>query len=71
MSVMTLEGVVEDGQIRLMPQIKLPDGTRVYIIVPDIQISNVSRIYSPRLVNRADAADFVLEVIEEASDAGL
>lgn len=71
MSVMALEGIVEDGQIRLSTNVKLPDGTRVYIIVPEIQVRTVSRIYSPRLAHRDDAADFVLEVVEEGSDASV
>jgi hypothetical protein len=30
MSIVTIEGVVEDGQIRLKNDIHLPDNTKVY-----------------------------------------
>jgi hypothetical protein len=71
MSVVTFEGIVEDGQIRLKPDIRLPDKTKVYVLVPDMQIDGVARMISPRLVRREDAADFVMDVVEETLDAGV
>ena len=38
MSAVTFEGVVEQGQIRLSSDVRLPDGTKVYIVVPDIEM---------------------------------
>ncbi len=35
MSVMTIEGIVDRGQIRLRGNIQLPDNTKVYVVVPD------------------------------------
>jgi hypothetical protein len=71
MSVVTFEGVVDDGQIRLKTNIRLPEKTKVYVVVPDIQVEQVAHIFSPRLANPEQAADFKMEIIEEPSDAGL
>ena len=71
MGVVTLEGVVEQGQIRLKDDIRLPEKTKVYVIVPDIQIKRGARIFSPRLAHPEQAVDFEMEVIEEAPDASV
>ena len=71
MSVETYEGIVEDGQIRLMSNVRLPERTRVYVVVPDEQIEPVSHIYSPRLARREQAADFQMEITEEPTDASV
>jgi hypothetical protein len=71
MSVVTFEGIVEDGQIRLKPEVRLPDRTKVYVLVPDMQVEEVARLISPRLAHREQAADFVMNVAEEALDAGV
>ena len=68
MGVVALEGIVENGPIRLTDSIRLPDKTRVYVIVPDIQIKRGARIFSPRLAHSEQAADFRMEVIEESID---
>ncbi len=70
-NVVALEGVIENGQIRLMGNIRLPEGTRVFVVVPDIQVERVPRVVSPHLVNKEQAKDFVLEVVEKPSDAGV
>jgi len=71
MSIVTLEGVVEKGQIRLKPNLQLPDKTKVYVVVPDIQVEKYARIFSPRLANPKQAADFKMEVAEESSSVTL
>jgi hypothetical protein len=63
MSVITLEGVVEHGQIRLTSDVQLPDNTRVYVVVPGMQIEHVVHITSPRLAHPQQAADFAMEII--------
>ena len=66
MSAATFEGVVEQGQIKLDSDVRLPEGTKVYVVVPGIEI-DVSRkvfLHSPRLARPEQAADFELEVIE-------
>jgi hypothetical protein len=71
MSIITFEGVIDNGQVRLKDNVRLPDNTRVYVLVPDIQVEEVAHIYSPRLAHPEQVADFKLEVTEEASDASL
>lgn len=72
MSVLTLEGTVENGQIRLTGDVHLPEKTRVLIVVPGMHLLKEARLYSPRLVHPEQAADFKLQVIEpEGKDADL
>ena len=68
MSVITFEGVVEDGKIHLKTNIQLPDNTKVYVIVPDVQIQQAARVLSPRLAHSEQVADFKMEVVEESAD---
>jgi len=67
----TYEGVVEDGHVTLPPDAHLPDDTRVYVLVPDMDTQRTLQILSPRLVDQSQARDFVKEVIEETADASL
>jgi hypothetical protein len=71
MGVVTLEGIVEDGQIRLPNNVRLPDNTKVYVVIPGLEVEQVARVFSPRLARPEDAADFTLEVVETDSNAGL
>jgi hypothetical protein len=70
MGVAAFEGLVDKGKIRLKTNIRLPERTRVYVVVPDLEIKQV-RIVSPRLVHPEQAADFKKEMIEVASDANV
>jgi hypothetical protein len=67
MSVVTYEGVVEKGKIRLKTDVKLPDNIKVYVIVPDVQVEKkkTARVLTPRLVNRKQATDFKMKVSNE------
>ena len=67
----TYEGIVENGHVRLPPDIQIPDETRVYVIVPDLDTQRTVHILSPRLVDRRQAKDFVKQVIEETPNASL
>ncbi len=71
MGVTTFEGIVENGQIRLPAAVRLPERTKVYVVIPDVEVQTVAYIGSPRLVHPEQAADFEKEVIEEPSDADL
>ncbi len=71
MGIMTLEGVVDNGQIRLTGNIRLPDNTKVYIVVPDFQIEQVARIFSPRLAHPEQAKDFKMKVVGAPANANL
>jgi len=71
MGVVTLEGIVEHGQIRLKTDVRLPEKTKVYVVVPDIQIERRAHVFSPRLTHPEQAADFEMQVIEESPDASV
>jgi small ligand-binding sensory domain FIST len=71
MNVMTLQGIVENGQIRLADDVRLPENATVYVVVPGVEISSVVRVGSPRLAHPEQAVDFKKEVIEEIQDAGV
>ena len=71
MSILTIEAKVENGQIRLPDGVKLPEHARVFVVVPDIEITRETRVLSPSLVHPEQAADFTLEVFEDPSNARL
>jgi hypothetical protein len=70
MTVVTYEGVVENGQIRLPAEAKLPENAKVYVLVPGITEPPTFHIRSPHLADPAHAARFKLEVVEDRLDAG-
>jgi hypothetical protein len=69
MSVATFEGIVEQGQIKLKDGVRLPDNTKVYIVVPDFKAAQSVHRFSPRLVYPEQAKDFRMEMIEGIFDA--
>jgi hypothetical protein len=71
MSVTTIEGVVENGQVRLPATVRLPERAKVYVVVPDAEVPSVAYVASPRLVHPEQASDFEKVVVEENGDAGL
>ena len=75
MNVATYEGIVdESGQERLLDQVNLPINARVFIVVPQFiePLNDKPRhIYSPRLVNPAEAADFRLQEVAPTDYASL
>jgi len=62
MSVVTIEAVVEDSLIRLPSTVRLPDQTKVYVVIPGIDVAHVVRIASPRFQQIHEATDFTLEI---------
>jgi hypothetical protein len=74
-----IEGVVENGQIRLRETVTLPEHAKVYVIVANEQIDRLvrpgddhpPRIRSPRLAHPEPAKDFAKQVVEPAPDAKL
>ena len=71
MSIVTIEGIVDNSQIRLKTNIRLPEKTKVYVVVPDVQIEQIARIFSPRLAHPEQATDFKMEIVEESPDANV
>lgn len=71
MRVTTVEGMVENGKIRLPAGVQLPENVKVYVVVPGVEEKPALRVGSPRLAHPEQAADFEKEVLEEDSNAGL
>jgi hypothetical protein len=71
MAILTIEGVVENGQIRLRENVTLPEHTKVYIVIPEVETAPQAHVYSPRLVHPEQAADFAKQIIEVSADAEL
>jgi hypothetical protein len=71
MAIVTLEGIVENGHIRLAEDVTLPEHAKVYVVIPDLKRATPLRIMSPRLAHPEQAADFVKQVIEVPPDAEL
>jgi hypothetical protein len=69
--IQTYEAVYESGVIRLPADVRLPEHTMVYVVVP--QGEEQPRLYvgSPHLVHPQQATDFVKEVVEEGVDASI
>mgnify|MGYP001170051896 CR=1 FL=1 len=60
MQVMTYEGIIENGEIRLIPNVSLPEKTRVYVVVPSLEVTHVVSVPSPRLAHPVLAAYFCM-----------
>ena len=71
MSVTTYEATVENGQIKLLQALRLPEKTKVYVVVPDVAIPSPIKIGSPHLTHPEQFIHFVKEVVEEPEDASL
>lgn len=71
MALATFEGYVENGQIRLRDDVTLPEHTRVYVVIPELETVPQARIASPRLAHPEQAADFAKQVVAVAADAEL
>jgi hypothetical protein len=71
MTITAYEGIVEKGKVRLKAGIRLPDRTKVYVIVPEVQAEKKARMMTPRLVHPEQASDFKMTISEETSDASL
>ena len=66
MLINAIEGVVQNGQIRLREQVSLAENTKVYVLIGDIaaKVPSVVQIRSPRLVHPEQAPDFRKQVLE-------
>lgn len=56
MSVTTFSATVEDGQIKLSPHVRLPENTRVYVVVTDFdEQANSPKFDLAELISRMPA----------------
>lgn len=65
MKEVTYECVVENHCVRLPPEADIPEQSKVYVVVPDLDTPRTVHIYSPQLSDPSQAALFELEVSEE------
>ncbi len=65
MKIVTLEGIVERGQIKLKDDVHLPENTQVYVIVPQAEAITGNRIYSPRLAHPEQAREFEARILKD------
>lgn len=71
MPVLTLEGVIEHGQLRLLTPVPFPDNTRVSVVISDLQPPLRARLASPRLAHPEQAAEFQMEVSQDSNDVNI
>ena len=71
MKVTAYEATVENGQVKIIGSVHLPERARVYVVVPESRDVPVFHVGSPRLARPEQAADFRMEVAEEPDDGGL
>jgi hypothetical protein len=71
MPVNALEGVVENGVIRLRDDVSLPEKTKVYVIVAEANAAQTPHIRTPRLAHPEQSKDFRKQVLEAPADANL
>lgn len=66
MSVASFEGIIENGKIKLPDSIRVPDRTKVYVVIPGATQPCPMSIMSPRLANPEQAKDFKKTLIPDA-----
>lgn len=64
MKVLTYEGLVERGEVKLPETVKLPEHAKVYVVVPGVEDPPPSMIQTPRLLRPEQAPDFAMEIME-------
>ena len=62
MNVVTIEGIVENGQIKVPPGVLLPEHARVYIVIPGTPERETTRVISPHLAHPEQIIDFQMDV---------
>lgn len=71
MPLTAIEGVVENGAIRLREDVTLPEKTRVYVIIADPRPTASASVRAPRLARPEQAKDFRKQIVEASPDASL
>ena len=62
MSVVSFEAVVENGQVRLPPDVVLPERQTVFVVVPNAIPAEAAKLPGVRLADPSDATKFELQV---------
>ena len=69
MGMLAIEGIVENGQIKLDKDIRLAEHTKVMVVIPDTTALPTATIRSPRLSDPKQAAFLKKKVIQVPGDA--
>jgi hypothetical protein len=69
MKIATFQGFVENGQVRLLDNVRLPEKATVFVVVPGAEQAGTIWARSPRLAHPEQAGDFKKEIIKEDCDA--
>lgn len=69
--VQAYEAIYSSGTIHLAEDVKLPENTKVYVVVLGGEENRPIRIMSPRLADPSQAAYFEKEMVVEEDDAQL
>ena len=64
MKVDAYEAIIENGLVKFVENVSLPENTKVFAIVPETEGTRIVHMYSPRLANPSESSRFVKEVIE-------
>ena len=64
MAILTLEGVVENGQIRLPDEVALPEHAKVYVVIPTMESARPAHGRSAGLAHSEQVAYFAKQVLE-------
>ncbi|NLF08770.1 MAG: hypothetical protein GX594_12445 [Pirellulaceae bacterium] len=68
MKATAYEGVVENGCVRIMGDVLLPENTKVRIVLSgnhDLELPPIIRVRSPKLAHPEQAKEFFKLVVEE------
>jgi hypothetical protein len=66
MNVATFEGIVENGQVKLPDDLRVPERTKVYVVIPGVGQPGATRMMSPRLAHPEQAQDFLITLVANA-----
>jgi hypothetical protein len=64
MPISAFEGIVQNGQIRLKTDVRLPENTKVYVIIPGLETERTVHVYSSRLAHPEQVVDFKKEGVD-------
>ncbi len=70
MGPLMVEGVVENGVVRLTGPVVLPENVKVYVVVPGLPAPPAMYVRTPRLARPGDAAKFTKQVIDLPTNDG-
>jgi hypothetical protein len=68
LGVLVIEEIVDNGQIKLNSDIRLPEHVKVYVVVPDMRIEETVHLFSLRLKDPNRAMDFKMYIINKHFD---